>query len=148
MNNILEKISIRASLLIIVLLSLSLMTINYGQINAVASTTSNCNAPLPANANPTEYCLGQQVNVGPLPNSDSGTQDIGNSFITTALGILFGTLGAICFLIITIAGFRYILSRGEPQAIARSKDTIIYAIVGLVICIAAEAIIGFVVGNL
>lgn len=72
----------------------------------------------------------------------------GSSEIKIILNILFAVLGAIALLVITIAGFRYIVSRGEPQAIARAKDTIIYALIGLVIAILAFSIVNFVVGNI
>ncbi len=71
-----------------------------------------------------------------------------NSEFKIILNIFFGLIGSIALLVIVIAGFRYIVSRGEPQEIARAKNTIIYAIVGLVIAILAFSIVNFVVGNL
>ena len=65
--------------------------------------------------------------------------------ISTLLQILFGIIGALALLIIIIAGFRYIVSAGDPQKTANAKSTIIYALVGLAIAITAQAIIAFVV---
>ncbi|HSX53067.1 MAG TPA: pilin [Patescibacteria group bacterium] len=64
------------------------------------------------------------------------------------LSIVFVVTGAISVLIITIAGFRYTLSNGDPQATTRARNTIIYAAIGLVISISAFAIVSFVVGRL
>jgi hypothetical protein len=62
--------------------------------------------------------------------------------------ILFGIIGAIALLIITIAGLRYITSAGDPQKAAGARNTIILALVGLVVAISAEAILTFVVKGL
>jgi ABC-type amino acid transport system permease subunit len=77
----------------------------------------------------------------PQPTADQGT-------ITTILSIVFGIIGALALLVITIAGFRYILSAGDPQKTADAKSTIIYALIGLVVAISAEAIVAFVVNRL
>lgn len=65
--------------------------------------------------------------------------------LDSVLSLAFVLLGAIAVLIIVIAGFRYVISRGEPAEMARSKNTIIYALVGLGICILAYSIVTFVI---
>jgi hypothetical protein len=64
------------------------------------------------------------------------------------LAIVFGILAALTVLIIVIAGFKYVESQGDPQAVGKAKATIIYAVIGLVLAISAEAIVGFVLGGL
>jgi len=64
------------------------------------------------------------------------------------LTITFGITGSIALLVITIAGFRYVISHGDPNLIAQSKNSIIYALIGLAISIFALAIVQFVIGNL
>ncbi len=63
------------------------------------------------------------------------------------LNIVFGIAGGIALLVITIAGFRYVISHGDPSLIARSKNAIIYALVGLAVCMAALGIVNFVMGK-
>ncbi len=82
------------------------------------------------------------VNVGPLPQTTASGNEI-----QLILQIVFMIVGALSLLFITIGGFRYVISQGEPQAVARSKNTILYAIVGLLISIGAEAIVTFVIGK-
>ena len=77
-----------------------------------------------------------------LPHAPANSSSIQN-----ALGITFGIVGAVSFLMITIAGLRYVLSSGDPQKISRAKNSIIYALVGLAIALAAESIVYFVIGN-
>lgn len=62
--------------------------------------------------------------------------------------IVFGIIGAFALLMVTVSGLRYVLSTGDPQKTARAKNGIIYALVGLAIAVTAEAIVGFIVGNL
>lgn len=68
--------------------------------------------------------------------------------IAEGLQLLFGVAGAVAVLIVAVAGFRYVLSQGDPQNTAKAKNTIIYALAGLVIIIMAYAIVTFVAGSL
>jgi len=84
------------------------------------------------------------LGLGSLPNP-TGVE--GSSLLQTAMGVTFGILGAIAFLIIVIAGMNYAFSQGDPQATAKAKSAIIYAFVGLVIAILAESIVSFAVNT-
>ena len=64
------------------------------------------------------------------------------------LQILLGIIGAFALLIITISGMRYITSGGNPEKTAKAKNSLVYALVGLVVAISAEAIVTFVVKRL
>lgn len=68
-----------------------------------------------------------------------------SNFITAVISIIIAITAAISLVVITIAGLRYILSRGDPQAVAKAKGAIIYALIGLIIAIVAQAIVVFVV---
>lgn len=71
-----------------------------------------------------------------------------NGILTKIATILSVIVGAVCIIVIIIGGFRYVLSGGDPQQTASAKNTILYAIVGLVVTIAARTIIIFVLGRL
>lgn len=58
---------------------------------------------------------------------------------------VFAIMGAIAVLIIVIAGLRYIFSQGDPSTVTASRNAILYAVIGLVVIIAAYAIVNFVV---
>lgn len=83
-----------------------------------------------------------KVNLSPLPNP-TGVEN--GALIQTVLGIVFGIIGALSFLVIVIAGMRYMLAQGDPSATTQAKNTIIYALVGLVIAITAESIVSLAV---
>lgn len=84
------------------------------------------------------------LNLGSLPNP---TGVANGDVVHTVLTIVFTTIGALSFMIVVIAGFQYVLSQGDPQATGKAKNTIIYALVGLVIAIAAQSIVSLAVGR-
>ena len=45
-------------------------------------------------------------------------------------------------------GMRYVMSQGDAGAVNNAKNTILYAIVGLVVAILAYAIVNFVLSSL
>jgi len=78
-------------------------------------------------------------------NIPKGSPD---SVLPTILKIVFAVAGAISVLIITISGLRLVLSQGNPDAVSRVRNTIIYAALGLVVCIAGFTIVTFVLKNI
>jgi hypothetical protein len=100
--------------------------------------------------------LGSQLVNGGSPSSSAGSVDAsslphladdGSSVITKGLSITLGVVGALSFLFVVIGGFRYVLSQGDPQAATKAKNTILYALIGLVIAIVAQTIVTFVIGR-
>lgn len=67
--------------------------------------------------------------------------------IRTIVNVLLYLLGAIAVVMIVVGGVRYVTSGGEGQAISGAKNTILYAVVGLVVAILAYAIVNFVVSS-
>lgn len=68
--------------------------------------------------------------------------------ITSIINSLFFVIGAIAVLVLLYGAIRYITSTGDASRVKAAKDTIIYAIAGLVVAILAPAIVGFVIGSL
>jgi TRAP-type C4-dicarboxylate transport system permease small subunit len=56
-------------------------------------------------------------------------------------------VGVIAVIMIIIGGLKYITSGGESSNVSGAKNTIIYAIVGLVIVALAQFIVRFVLSN-
>lgn len=73
--------------------------------------------------------------------------DVSQDTVKSALQIVFGVAGGIALIIVTLSGLRYVLSNGDPQGVAKAKNSIIYALLGLVICLTAFGIVTFVVGR-
>jgi hypothetical protein len=53
-------------------------------------------------------------------------------------------VGAISVIVLIIGGIRYVISAGNATQVTAAKNTILYAIIGLVISIAAYAIVSFI----
>ena len=66
------------------------------------------------------------------------------SSVGTALELAFGILGSAAFVVMVIAGMRFVLSRGNPDGIAKARNTIVYSAVGLIISMLSFAIVRFV----
>ena len=64
------------------------------------------------------------------------------------MNIMLFIAGAVAIIMIIVGGIRYTISAGDQSATTAAKNTIMYAVIGLVIVIAAYAIINFVLGAL
>lgn len=61
--------------------------------------------------------------------------------IKSILAVVFAALAGIAIIVIIIAAINYAASEGNSDKIAQAKKTIIYALVGLVIALSAEAMV-------
>ncbi|MFZ1257930.1 MAG: pilin [Candidatus Saccharimonas sp.] len=77
--------------------------------------------------------------------SGGGQQKSAGDFIKIIVNILMFILGAIAVIMIIIGGIRYTTSNGDTNAITSAKNTIMYAVIGLVVAIMAYAIVSFVI---
>jgi uncharacterized membrane protein len=68
-----------------------------------------------------------------------------DSTISTVIDILSILVAVISVIMIIIAGFRYVTSGGDSTAISGAKNTIIYALVGLLIVALAQVLVRFTV---
>lgn len=96
----------------------------------------------------TIYRILAAINIDPTDVHINKVGATNDTTIPNLLKLVFGVAGAVAVLIVTIAGLKYVTSQGNPQETAKAKDTIIYAIIGLVVCIFAFGIVGFVAERL
>jgi len=66
---------------------------------------------------------------------------------TTVSNVMLFLVGAISVIMIIIGGLRYVISGGNSGNVTAAKNTILYAVVGLIISIMAYAIINFVISS-
>lgn len=64
---------------------------------------------------------------------------------TEVVNVLLFLVGAIAVVMIVIGGLRYVLSGGDSSNVTAAKNTILYAIVGIVVALLAYAVVDFVV---
>lgn len=67
-----------------------------------------------------------------------------NNFIATVINILSVIVGVIAVIMIIVGGFKYITSGGDSTKVGSAKNTILYALIGLVIVAVAQVIVKFV----
>jgi hypothetical protein len=53
-------------------------------------------------------------------------------------------IGALSVVMLTIGGLRYVISRGDAKAVTGARNTVLYAVVGLIIALIAYAVVNFV----
>lgn len=63
----------------------------------------------------------------------------------TVTNVLLFLIGAISVIMLIVGGLRYVLSSSDSTAITGAKNTILYAIIGIVVALLAYAIVNFVV---
>lgn len=103
-----------------------------------AQLFSECEGGAAANS---ELC--QVVN-----NPDDDIITGSDSLVVRIVDLLIFISGAIAVIMVAIGGLRYILSNGDPQGTQSAKNTILYAIVGIIIAVAARTIIIFVLDRI
>ena len=67
---------------------------------------------------------------------------------TNIINIALFIIGALAVLMLIIGGIRYTISGGDTAAVTAAKNTILYAIIGIIVAILAYAIVNFVLVNL
>jgi hypothetical protein len=85
-------------------------------------------------------------------NAAKGTDQAADLFgasgiFTTITNVLLFIIGAISVIMIIVGGLRYVVSGGDASKVSAAKNTILYAVVGIVVAILAYAIINFVIGS-
>jgi cytochrome bd-type quinol oxidase subunit 2 len=73
--------------------------------------------------------------------------NLGQVFANVA-NILVFLVGSVSVIMIIVGGLRYVTSNGDSKQTEAAKNTVLYAVIGLVVAIVAYAIVNFVVTNI
>lgn len=76
-----------------------------------------------------------------------GLFDEGGIF-RNVINVLIFIVGVASVIMLIIGAIRYVVSGGDANAVKGAKDTILYAIIGIVVAAAAFAIVTFVISSL
>lgn len=66
---------------------------------------------------------------------------------STISNVMLFLIGAISVIMLIIGGIRYVVSGGDSTAVQGAKNTILYAIVGIVVALLAYAVVNFVISS-
>lgn len=80
-------------------------------------------------------------------SQDEANQNV-DGIIRTITSTLLFLLGAVAVIMIIFSGFKYVASAGDQSKVASAKNTLMYSVVGLIVAIAAYAIVDFVLSRL
>ena len=72
--------------------------------------------------------------------NETGAEDL----VKNIINILLTVASVVAVIMIIIGGIRYAISNGDSNQVTAAKNTIMYAVIGLVIAIFAYAIVNFV----
>lgn len=70
-----------------------------------------------------------------------------NQLVATVVNLFSVLVGVVAVLMVIVGGFRYITSGGDSGNVSTAKNTILYAIVGLVIVALSQFIVKFVLAK-
>ena len=73
--------------------------------------------------------------------------DLDQATLQNVLNVVFALAGAVAVAFVVWGGIKYILSRGEPAEINKARDTILYAVIGLVVVITSYGLLNYVIGK-
>ncbi len=77
----------------------------------------------------------------------ANAEDKVNTLVQDVIKIFSWVVGVLSVIMIIFGGFKYITSGGDAGKVTSAKNTILYALVALVIAALAQLIVLFVLGN-
>ena len=122
-------------------MKIRLQSTKYLSLAALYSTASSVIFSLYANAAVRE-------GVDAAKGEDQPTLLFGNAGVfSTVSNVLLFIVGAVAVIMIIIGGIRYVISGGDSSQVSAAKNTILYALVGVIVAILAYAAVNFVVAS-
>jgi hypothetical protein len=93
--------------------------------------------------------LNGAINDGCSRGNGQQTELFGNNgVIKTIINVMLFIVGIASTIILIYGGIRYTISRGEGDDVKSAKNTIMYAIIGLIVAILGYAIVNWVIASL
>lgn len=90
-----------------------------------------------------------RIAVSNVPTQYGDDQDTAlTDNIVAIINAVIGVLGLVCVVVMIIGGVNYMTSSGDTGKVKKAKDTILYGLIGLIICVLAFAIVNFVITNI
>jgi len=133
----------RLKIAIVTMLALALPT--GMMVGTVAAQTTNLKDGVCAGANLDANALNPDGNVAACDSAGAGNTV--NNIVRTVINVFTWVVGIVSVIMIIVGGFKYITSGGDSGAVTGAKNTILYAIVGLVVVVLAQVIVRFVLSN-
>ena len=86
------------------------------------------------------------INAARGDNTPANLANGDSSIVRRAINIMLFGVGVLSVVMLIFGGFRYVISGGKKESVTNAKNTILYAIIGLLVAVFAYAIINFILG--
>ena len=87
------------------------------------------------------FALQGIVERGALPEAKDDT-------LKLTINIAFAIIGAFAVVWIVLSGMRLVFARDNPENIAKARNSVIYAVIGLIIVASAALLVNIIIGGL
>ncbi len=71
-----------------------------------------------------------------------------NATLANILSAAFIAIGGMAVAFLLVGAFKYVISNGDSGEITKAKNTILYAVIGIVVSVSAFTIVQFVLGSI
>ena len=128
-----------------ILVSVSLLTFGAPMLVPIAASAASCNGSIQ-----TSLAAGVTSATGTPENcsdTGSGASSSIQNLAKKIVNIFSVIVGIVAVIFVIYGGFRYITSGGDSGNVGNAKNTLIYALVGLVIVALAQLIVHYVLST-
>lgn len=70
------------------------------------------------------------------------------TIVTRVVNVVMAVLGTVCVVMLIVGGYAYATSAGDSSKVTKAKNTILYAVIGLVIALLSVVIVNFVLDSI
>ena len=96
-----------------------------------------------------DVCTGEAANSAACQSRTQENPLLGpNGTLTRVISLIIRFTAVIAVFMLIVGGFRYVISAGDSNSINGAKNTILYAIIGLVVAVTGQFIVSFVLSRL
>jgi hypothetical protein len=126
-----------------------MMRASFLKIISISAVASVFMFATPVSADVINQCNDPAISSSIVCSADDGGALFGpNSIWNNLLNVLTYVVGAIAVLMVIIGGIRYALSQGDQSSTTAAKNTILYALIALIIAVMANALVNFVLSTI
>ncbi len=101
----------------------------------------------PFDAAKEQACQGLEFSEGDSTSCNDSDGEKINSTVTSAINMLSLVVGVVAVIMVIVGGLKYVTSQGDSGGITSAKNTILYAVVGLIIVALAQVMVRFVINR-
>ncbi len=104
--------------------------IGFSSLAVIPAFAADCDPNLPASVLEANGC-------------NAGSEDKLPNLITNILNAVIGIVGFVAVVFVIIGGINYMTSAGNSEKTKKARDTILYALIGIVVCVLAYVIVNW-----